>query len=179
MKEIWKDIPWYEWLYYASTLGNIKSNVIKKSRMTTDWYLQIGLCKNSIKKTFRTHRLIMLTFKWQSKLQVNHKNWNKLDNRLVNLEYCTQSENQKHRYRVLWHKPFWWRKPPMKWIIWKLNTNSKKVVQLTRDNILIKVWDCMSDITRETWIDVSNISACCNWKRKTVNNFIFKFYRDV
>ena len=47
-EEIWKDIPWYEWLYQASNLWNIKSLIswkekILKANKTKRWYLQLRL----------------------------------------------------------------------------------------------------------------------------------------
>jgi hypothetical protein len=108
--EIWKDIPWFEWKYQASNLGNIKSFVkwndwnerILKPWTDTKWYLRLVLYKNKVKRTYKVHRLICFTFLWDSELQVNHKNWIKDDNRLENLEYVTNLENQKHRREILY-----------------------------------------------------------------------------
>lgn len=105
--EIWKDVPWYEWKYFISDLWNIKSyrkelNPYKNKY----WYKQTILIKwRSQKKTFLIHRLVLLAFLQnpEKKEQVNHINWIKIDNRLINLEWCTHSENQLHRRRVLKH----------------------------------------------------------------------------
>jgi len=107
--EKFKDIPWYIWLYQAWDLWSIKS--LKKKRWflilnekilkpapDRYWYLKVCLFKKWKSKTFRVHRLIMFTFIWKSKLEVNHKNSIKQDNRYDNLEYCTRSENMVHYY---------------------------------------------------------------------------------
>lgn len=104
-KEIWKDLPWYEWKYFISNLWNIKSYRKKLNPYCNQyWYKQTILLKDKIKKTVLIHRMVLLAFMWDSLLQVNHKNWIKIDNRLENIEYCTHSENQLHRRRVLWQK---------------------------------------------------------------------------
>ncbi len=112
MKEIFKDIPWYEWLYQISNLWDIKSLLYRRgsnSRILNPspnslWYMHINLSKDKNIKIFKVHRLVLLTFKWYNKLDVNHKNWIKSDNKLSNLEYVTKSENTKHMYKVLWYK---------------------------------------------------------------------------
>lgn len=136
MKEIWKDVPWYEWKYQASTLWRIKSlrkkvknwknsyRIVKENIFKHDihsWKYQKSMLPRNNK---RLHQIIMLTFVWPSKwLDINHKNWKKSDNRLSNLEYLTHRENDLHKYRVLKIKN------PMLWRKWKLNRLSKKVNQ--------------------------------------------------
>ena len=58
------------------------------------------LCKNGQSKTFQTHRLVALHFipNPGNKPQVNHKNLNKHDNHVDNLEWMTQTENMKHAW---------------------------------------------------------------------------------
>ena len=61
-------------------------------------YVYVTLCKNGKKEVFRLHRLVLMVFVGPSDLECNHKNGNKSDNRLCNLEYVTRSENMKHAY---------------------------------------------------------------------------------
>lgn len=58
---------------------------------------------------------------------------------------------------------------------WKLNKNSKSVLQFSKENLLIKEWDSISDVTRELWINSSHISTCCLWRRKTTWWFIWRY----
>lgn len=103
-EEIWKDIPGYEELYQASTLGRIKSlkrpfqkEIIKKQKQTKDGYLEIDLSKKGIRNFIRTHRLILFTFKPENQReQVNHKDGDKKNNNINNLEWCTCQENIEH-----------------------------------------------------------------------------------
>jgi len=106
--EVWKDIPDYEGIYQASTLGRIRSlprtgtylRILKTRINKKTGYERITLLANRKKKDHCIHRLIMLAFVGESDLDVNHKNGIKGDNRLENLEYSTKSENMKHSYKT-------------------------------------------------------------------------------
>ena len=105
-KEIWKDVPNYEGLYQVSNLGRVKSlnysrgskEKMLKPKPNGNGYYYISLYKNRTPKNKYIHRLVTLAFYGESKLTVNHKNGIKSDNRLDNLEYRTQSENNQHAY---------------------------------------------------------------------------------
>lgn len=133
MKEIFKDILWYEWLYQVSNLGRIKSfhkrkwkNIILK-QLNIGWYKRVILCKNLIQKRYLVHRLIAQAFipNIENKPQINHKNWIRNDNRIENLEWTTQKENMIHRYKVLWYKGIFQTNHPMKWKFGKEHNRSK------------------------------------------------------
>lgn len=114
MKEVWVDIVGYEGYYEISNLGNIRgvSRIIKsnwgycnkpwKSKtlslcVDSSGYLSVSLSSAGKKKTWRVHVLMSIVFmKPESGLQVNHKDGNKLNNKLENLELVTPSENIQH-----------------------------------------------------------------------------------
>lgn len=161
--EIWKDIPWYEWIYQASNLWNIfniRNNRKLIPSVHNSWYLQIWLSNNWKISNLLHHRVIWLTFlnNIENKSQINHINWNKHDNRVENLEWNTQSENMLHSYNTLWNKP------ANKWKFWILNYNAKKINQYDLQGNFIKTWNSWADIHRELWVSRSGISSCCNWK---------------
>jgi group I intron endonuclease len=56
-----------------------------------------------------------------------------------------------------------------------LHPRSKKVVQLDRENNIVKEWICIRDIVRELNYSAGNISSCCNGKMKTYKNYLWKF----
>ena len=104
--EQWNPIPGYEGYYSASNFGQIRRDkpeantysgkIIapnKKGR-----YPRIGLTKNGFKKMFSVHRLIAITFLGNPPLNymVNHKDGNKQNNTLKNLEWVTAKENMAH-----------------------------------------------------------------------------------
>lgn len=115
-KEVWKDVPGYKGYYQASNLGRIKSlgrfvsgrnghprqlkTTILKPRKGKRGYEIIALSKNSTRKMVPVHRIVLMSFKKNplNKRCVNHKDGNKLNNRLNNLEWATDLENMNHAW---------------------------------------------------------------------------------
>ena len=107
--EIWKEVRGH--LDYAiSTLGrvrrltkgpNTRPGLILKLKRNRRGYLQVGLCRDGKLTTRLVHILVGTAFLWpRPGLETNHKNGDKIDNRLANLELVTHSENGLHAYRT-------------------------------------------------------------------------------
>ena len=102
-----KIVPGYE-NYECDIFGNVwslnynRTGERRKLKPAIDrfGYLYINLWKNGKQKTFKIHRLIMLSFVGESELQVNHIDGNKKNNNFLNLEYCTALENTLHALRT-------------------------------------------------------------------------------
>lgn len=115
--EIWKDIKDYEDCYEVSNMGRVKrksgyvnagiknndkrlvKSRILKLNLKKNGYLTVDLSKNFIVKTILVHRLVATAFIENDdplKTYVNHKNCNKQDNRVENLEWCTAKYNSEH-----------------------------------------------------------------------------------
>ena len=109
MKEIWKPIDNYENLYEVSNFGRVKSyhyhngtySRILKPRKVKDGYLMIALYKDKKCKNFQVHQLVANAFIPNIKryTEVNHKNFDKTDNNVTNLEWITRRENVLHYFR--------------------------------------------------------------------------------
>lgn len=152
--EIWKDIPWYEWLYQVSSLWNVKSLFrYKKILNPSLWkYKRFGLTKKGVIKHISSHRLVALAFipNIENKPEVNHIDWDKYNNCVENLEWVSRSENEKHSYRTLWKK--WWR-------------NNTRIIQYDLYGNKIKEFESQAEAVKETRVPQWNIWKCCNWKR--------------
>lgn len=88
--------------YYATPDGRLfttyrKTKEIATTQLDKDGYLKTTLFINGIEPHhFRKHRVIAMTFLGESKMMINHKNGIKTDNRVENLEYVDNRENQSH-----------------------------------------------------------------------------------
>lgn len=116
MIEEWKDIKDYEGLYQVSNFGRVRSlpkewitgwNNVKRKHSgfilkpsNHGGYLAVTLSKNKINKYKSVHRLVLQAFIGESNLDCNHKDGDKSNNYLNNLEYCTESENALHAYKI-------------------------------------------------------------------------------
>lgn len=130
--EEWKNIKCYEGLYQVSNLGRIKSlsrtvhqynymakkdikitfkEKIRKPRMSKDGYYIINLNKDGKMTTYRVHRLVGEQFieNKENKPYINHKDGNKLNNNVDNLEWCTAKENSIHGWKIGLMKPHYTR----------------------------------------------------------------------
>jgi len=121
--EKWLPVVGYEGLYEVSNNGyvralyregiykarwgmakmNFPAKILKLSK-NTNGYNYVSLSKNSNHRKYLIHRLVLIAFVGESDLQCNHKDGNKENNNLYNLEFCTNQENSLHSTRVLKQK---------------------------------------------------------------------------
>lgn len=99
--------------YEVSDLGqirNTKTNYILKGRLSKSGYLQVSLTDKETKKqkNYYIHRLVAIYFleNLDNKREVNHKDGNKLNNNIINLEWATHSENTIHAINMGLKKVF-------------------------------------------------------------------------
>lgn len=172
MKEIWVDIKGYEGLYQVSNTGKIKSLNYKRSNkehflklsFNRGKYIKVTLYKNNKLRTFQVHRLVAEAFIPNPKgfPQVNHKDEDKTNNCVYNLEWCTQIYNLSYgtaRERMTC-------------------TLSKKVYQYNKNNDLLKEWKSVSECGKHGFMP-SSVSACCRGERKTHKGFIWRYEKEA
>lgn len=156
MREIWKDVKGYEKLYQISNMGRVRSMNYRRKNVIgilnpgrdKDGYLQVNLSKKGKTRMSKIHRLVAEAFilKEKNKNQVNHKDGNKENNHIENLEWCTNSENLVHSHYVL------------------KNTHGKKArhVLCIETN---KAFLTISEAARATGARQPHISQCLKGKR--------------
>jgi hypothetical protein len=101
--EEWRDIPGYERLYQVSNMGRVKSlrnNIILKPGKYPNGYLFAPLKVNQKQHNKMIHRLVANAFlsNPDQKQEVNHKDGNKQNNIVDNLEWVTRQENIRHAF---------------------------------------------------------------------------------
>ena len=158
-KETWKDIKGYEGLYQVSNFGNVRNKKFKilKPRKNKNGYFQVNLSKNNKHKNYYIHRLVAIMFlkNEYDYSCINHKDENKLNNNINNLEWCSYSYN--NNYGIM------------------KNLCSKAVLQYDKNHNLIKEWNSINEIERNLNIFHGSISKCCQGKLKSTGGYVFKY----
>lgn len=166
-KEIWKDIPGYEGKYQVSNLGRVRNPNYRgsglprtlKQSIGINGYYYVGLYLTKKKRPL-VHRLVAITFleNPNNLPSVNHKDENKLNNKLDNLEWCS----------------------------WKYNVNygsgierghSKRKIKINCYNLqgkLVKVYDSAIDAEKDGF-NHSAVAAVCKGKRHTHHGHRFEY----
>jgi hypothetical protein len=141
MIEIWHPCVGYETHYEISNLGNVRSlermvnnrlktglkkvsSRILKTGKSKSGYLIVTLCIDNVKSNHTVHRLVARAFipNEANKEQVNHKDGNKHNNNVNNLEWLTRSENVKHAYQQLGSYHYLKQNKKVSWITDGINT---------------------------------------------------------
>ena len=177
MEEIWKTIEYFD-NYEVSNLGRVRrikytdSASLKKYslpricnfRKDKDGYLRVQLSQNGIRKEKQVHRVVMTAFvpNFKNKPTINHKDGNKLNNCINNLEWATYSENNLHALK-------------MGLRVMKNNGGSKRVAQYDLNMNLIKMYPSANDAKRQTGYSQGHISAVCRGECEKYKNYIWKY----
>lgn len=133
---------------------NAKRKIFMKPRLDKGY---VGIMLNE--KNYPIHRLVAIQFipNPDNKELVSHKDGNKMNNHVDNLEWTTRSENVQHAYDT------------------DLNTNYKSIHMYELSGKYIKTFKTIADACRELNLDCSTISRCCQGKTKYAYNYIWKF----
>ena len=174
--ETWKDIQDYEGLYQISNFGRVKSLRSKGKFLnplpSTSGYSKVQLYKNGKSRDSYIHILVATAFlpKSDNKQEVNHKDGNKRNNNVENLEWVTKSENQKHAIETNLRAA-----SPMTGRTGKNNPNSKTILQYNMDGAFVREWTGIAETARAIHCAPSQIFACLSGRRKTGAGFIWRY----
>lgn len=193
MEEIWKDIKGYEKMYQISNCGRIRSlsrfinnnkedgsigfylkEKIKNQCISKTGYYICTLYKKGKGRTFKVHRLIAEAFidNPSNYPIINHKDGNKLNNAIDNLEWCDYSYNNKEAYRQ------GLKEKNLKWIVECNKRKRKKVNQYDLNNNLIKQWKSIHEAENQTKIHHINIIKVCKGQRFTAGGYKWKYAEE-
>ena len=150
--ETWKAIEGYE-SYEVSNLGNIRRNGKLINQSLKNGYLRVNLSKDGKYKNYYVHRLVALAFlpNPNNLPLVNHKDEIRTNNNIDNLEWCDNKYNLT--YGTI------------------LERKGLKIYQLDMNGNFIKEWLGANDASRNLSIPQSNITYCCQGKRKSAGNY--------
>lgn len=140
--EIWKEFTLNNKQILVSTYGRVKSNnkLLKGCKSDQTGYIVICIRNNKVRKNELVHRLVAKCFldNPDDKEIVNHKDQNKENNNIDNLEWCTRSENAIHFYKGTGAKL------------------CKKIKQLDENKNIIKIFDSLAEAAKS--INIKNKS---------------------
>lgn len=167
----------YEEIYKVSNCGDIKSadrTVIQIDGKVRKFfgknlkpspsseYLAVSLCKNGKQKTLRIHRIVAEAFlpNPENKPEVNHKDGNKFNNNINNLEWCSKLENNQHarKNNLIDSKKL--RKP---------------ISQFSKDGIFLNTFDSQREAAIFTKICYRQINCCLKNKQPSAGGFVWKY----
>ena len=190
IKEFWKTIEDYP-DYMVSNLGRVKSlwfgkERIMKQGINKHGYCYVILCQNKKRKNYLVHRLVATAFINNSDNlpQVNHKDENKQNNMVSNLEFCDAKYNNSYG-----------TKPER---IGKANSisqkgkivsqktkekigksNSKPILQFNREGTkIIGKWESARQVERKLNIEHSNITNCLKGRLKSCGGYRWMYLQD-
>lgn len=159
MEEVWRPFNNYE----ANTAGIVRNprtgQVLRPIKKRG--YLYVNLYKDGVLKSYLVHRLVGMTFPdlvgWTEdakgrpfeELEINHKDENKENNCVENLEWCNGKYNQTY-------------------------SNGKAVYQCTPDGELVKVWPSTRECGRNGF-NASHVAECCRGEHKTHKGFRWSY----
>ena len=198
MEEIeeWRDVVCYEWLYQVSNKGRVKR--VLGSRTTQcknkySWdnvlhnmihragYLYVTLRKNNKRLNMLVHRLVAIAFleNKYNKSSVDHKDNNRKNNNIDNLQWVTHQENLQFSYtrdrRLV--SPWCWER------MTKINyeEKAKPVAMFSKSRWFIKNFRSLNEVYRELWIPKSSIKRNITWKDFKLikyKDFYFKYIKN-
>lgn len=171
-KEIWKDILGYEGKYMVSNWGRVKSlnyrntgkEGILKGVANGNGYLEVILFKEGKGKHYRINRLVAQAFlpNPDNLPEVNHKDENKQNNCVENLEYCSKLYNINYGTGS--------KRSAEK--------RSKPVIAIDKVSGLILEFPSIAEASRQTGINKGNICSCLKGNYKSASGYVW-YYADI
>ena len=157
------DIRGYEGLYQVTSDGKvISANGEKSTEISRRGYKRVSLWKHGKGRHFSVHRLVASAFipNPSGFEMVNHKDGNKLNNDVSNLEWCDASHNMKHAYKNA-----------------LIDVKTTKVIQYTLNFEKVREWESIKEACETLGLNHANVVTVCGQKtnRKQCGGFIWRY----
>ena len=175
IEEIWKDIAGYEGKYQVSNLGRVRSlprtfldvnrrkqmfrGRVLKQMMRKNGYMVVTFYESGKFHQMMVHRLVADAFipNPNNLPLINHKDEDKTNNRVDNLEWCSAQYN--NTYNNIHYR--------------SKEKRRKAVIQMTLDDEFVAEYESVSEAARQTGFRSSSISAACRGEKKTKQSYGF------
>ena len=182
--EIWKDVDGYGGFYEVSNLGRVRSkeriteiqpycHIVRKPRILkaqfNGMYYRVVMSFDGKSRQVLIHRLVAETFipNPDGLPQVNHKDENKKNNNVENLEWCTMQYNMSYGTKGKRHSEFMTR------------TKGRAVCQYTKDGKLVNRFSSITQAAKATGIIHSSINmACVHEVQKTAGGYVWRYAEE-
>jgi hypothetical protein len=175
----WKEIDGYSGCYLISDEGDVYSN--KRDKYMSpgrdkDGYLCVGLCQYGVSKMWKVHRLVALHFipNPENRMEVNHIDGDKRNNKVYNIEWCTRSENIRHSFDM-GLRPLSTDRQRAAVSEYNKKHKIKPIRQCDKSGVTIEVYPSLAEAAWVTKIDMKNISSCCRGKIKSAGGFVWNY----
>lgn len=166
--ELWKDIVGYEGVYQVSNMGRVRSLPVKSAtkyfsgKVLTTFTDNLGYkAVNLSRKTYKVHRLVANAFieNPNGYPQVNHKDENKANNCVDNLEWCTAKYNNNYGSRNQ-----------------RISQNAgRRIVQYDLLGNEVKRWCSIAQASRHYGVAKASIYGCCAGRQHTSCGYIWRY----
>ena len=187
--EKWKPMPGYEENYLISNYGNvwsIRNSRLLKPKETKAGYLRVSPSVNGYRRECFIHRLVALAFipNPDNKPTVNHLNENKKDNRVENLEWATNAEQNIYGTRIErvvahtdWeNRGIDYAAVAAKHDYYNMNRKQMKpVLQFDEHGIFIARYDGLSAAARQVGVSAGHLCSCLKGERRTCGGYKWKY----
>lgn len=164
----WKEVKVEGYkIIFVSNTGTVKDNKgkIKKQTLNNSGYLNVQIRSEEKykSKAFRVHILVAKGFLGEHenpKIEINHKDGNKLNNNIKNLEYVTHKENTIHAHKTG---------------LISENRNYKPVIEIDEDKNIIRTFDSCKEAAKVIGVDETAISKVCRGVQRTTKGHILRY----
>ena len=183
MMETWRDIEGYEGLYQISNKGRVKSTerikwsgnvyykaperILKACKRVSNGYLFVNLYKDGKRKPCTIHRLVAEAFlpNPDNLPQVNHKDENKENNCISNLEWCSPKYNCNYGTKNQRSAEKRRNDPSM----------SRPVMSINKESGLTMEYPSLKEAERLTGVSTRNIVNCCKGRCKSAGGYFWQY----